>query len=138
MQLQLQASELLKAEGGLVAEQAVVITGRMSSEAKAVALDAFRAGTCRLLVSTVVIEVGIDVPAATLMVVEHAERFGLLQLHQLRGRVGRSDKPSSCLLVTSSNGALPRLQVLEVCCPPPPHLCHRSPGWAHGKCECLC
>ncbi|NJR41964.1 MAG: hypothetical protein HC767_04205 [Akkermansiaceae bacterium] len=110
----MQASELLKAQGGLIAEQAVVITGRMSSEAKAVALDAFRAGHCRLLVSTVVIEVGIDVPAATLMVVEHAERFGLLQLHQLRGRVGRSDKRSSCLLVTSSKGALERLQVLEV------------------------
>lgn len=114
----------------MVAEQAVVITGRMSPVDKATALDAFRAGLCRLLVSTMVIEVGIDVPAATLMVVEHAERFGLLQLHQLRGRVGRSDKPSSCLLVTSSKGALQRLQVLEVCRPRP---CLHQPPHADGK-----
>lgn len=92
----------------------MVITGQMSGESKATVLDVFRSGRCRLLLSTVVIEVGIDVPDATLMVVEHAERFGLLQLHQLRGRVGRSDKQSSCTLVTTAKGPQERLHVLTV------------------------
>jgi ATP-dependent DNA helicase RecG len=63
-----------------------------------------------VLVATTVIEVGIDVPNATVMVVEHAERFGLAQLHQLRGRVGRGSEASVCILLTDDRGALPRLR----------------------------
>jgi ATP-dependent DNA helicase RecG len=73
--------------------------GQQASEVREAALAAFVAGTVRLLVATTVVEVGVDVPEASVMVVEHAERFGLAQLHQLRGRVGRGAAASFCLLL---------------------------------------
>ena len=94
-------SELLPGRVGLV-------HGRMKGADKDRAMAAFAAGSkdngpsgsgVDLLVATTVIEVGIDVPAATVMVIEHAERFGLAQLHQLRGRIGRGDQQSTCLLL---------------------------------------
>jgi len=76
-----------------------LVHGKMKGADKDAVMAAFAAGDLDVLVATTVIEVGVNVPAATVMVVEHAERFGLAQLHQLRGRVGRGDRPSSCLLV---------------------------------------
>jgi ATP-dependent DNA helicase RecG len=76
-----------------------LVHGQMKAAERDAAMEKFKSGEIAILVATTVIEVGVDVPEATIMVVEHAERFGLAQLHQLRGRVGRSDKRSSCLLV---------------------------------------
>ncbi len=76
-----------------------LVHGRMSSEERASAMESFRRGRAQVLVATTVIEVGVDVPNASVMLVEHAERFGLSQLHQLRGRVGRGAAKSHCLLV---------------------------------------
>lgn len=76
-----------------------LVHGRLKPAEKDTALEDFRSGATKVLVATTVIEVGVDVPEATIMVIERAEGFGLAQLHQLRGRVGRGDKPSFCLLV---------------------------------------
>ncbi len=76
-----------------------LIHGRMSGQEKDAVMMAFKNGEIRLLVATTVVEVGVDVPDATIMVIEHAERFGLAQLHQLRGRVGRGDEASTCILL---------------------------------------
>jgi ATP-dependent DNA helicase RecG len=89
----------------LLPHEVALVHGRMKGEEKDAIMARFRAGEVRVLVSTTVIEVGVDVPNATLMVVEHAERFGLSQLHQLRGRVGRGSARSRCLLVTGGAGA---------------------------------
>ena len=86
---------LSEALGGRVG----LIHGRLPAAQKERAMQRFRASDDAVLVATTVVEVGVDVPDATIMVVEHAERFGLAQLHQLRGRVGRSDAPSVCLLL---------------------------------------
>ena len=76
-----------------------LVHGRMKGVEKDTAMEAFRTGDTRVLVATTVVEVGVDVPDATIMVIENAERFGLAQLHQLRGRVGRGDAGGSCVLL---------------------------------------
>ncbi|MGF6156846.1 ATP-dependent DNA helicase RecG [Ensifer sp. KUDG1] len=76
-----------------------LVHGRMNGAEKDAVMLAFKNGEIRLLVATTVVEVGVDVPDATIMVIEHAERFGLAQLHQLRGRVGRGDEASTCILL---------------------------------------
>ena len=76
-----------------------LLHGRMKGDEKEAVMMQFAAGTLHILVSTTVVEVGVDVPNATLMVVEHAERFGLSQLHQLRGRIGRGQHASTCVLL---------------------------------------
>jgi ATP-dependent DNA helicase RecG len=93
-----------------------VVHGRMKGPEKDAVMEAFAAGRIGVLVATTVIEVGVDVPNATLMVVEHADRFGLAQLHQLRGRVGRGDQHSICLLLrgpTLSETARARLGLMR-------------------------
>lgn len=102
-----QEKELLSAEGAyeelstgpLAACRVELIHGRLSTDQKATIMARFAAGQIDVLVATTVIEVGVDVPNATVMVIEHAERFGLAQLHQLRGRVGRGAAASYCILV---------------------------------------
>lgn len=76
-----------------------LVHGRMKGKEKDAAMVAFKEGSIDILVATTVIEVGVDIPDATVMVVEHAERFGLSQLHQLRGRIGRGERASTCLLM---------------------------------------
>ena len=92
-----------------------LLHGRMRSEEKEEVMEAFRRGQVHILVSTTVIEVGVDVPNATVMVIEHAERFGLAQLHQLRGRIGRGAEKSTCILVapkTARGESLERLETM--------------------------
>jgi ATP-dependent DNA helicase RecG len=92
-----------------------LVHGRLKGDEKAAVMAAFKAGEIHVLVATTVIEVGVDVPNATLMVIEHAERMGLAQLHQLRGRVGRGGGESACILLYQqplSDTARARLKVI--------------------------
>jgi len=91
-----------------------LLHGRMKPDEKDAVMDRFRRGEVQVLVSTLVIEVGVDVPNATVMMIEHAERFGLAQLHQLRGRIGRGAEKSTCLLLAEpkTEEAEQRIRVL--------------------------
>ena len=91
-----------------------LLHGRLSSAEKQQVLRSFAAGDLQVLVSTTVVEVGVDVPEASVMVIDHADRFGLAQLHQLRGRVGRGAAASHCILINGSSNpqARQRLDVL--------------------------
>jgi len=83
-------------------EHTALMHGRMKAEERTRAMEGFRKGEVKVLVSTTVIEVGVDVPQATIMIIMHPERFGLAQLHQLRGRIGRGRRPSRCVLLMPS------------------------------------
>ncbi len=93
-----------------------LVHGRMKGPEKDAAMERFQRGETKALVATTVVEVGVDVPEATIMVIEHAERFGLAQLHQLRGRVGRGSGRSTCLLLYKGplgETARARLEILR-------------------------
>jgi ATP-dependent DNA helicase RecG len=97
-------------------DQVSLVHGRLSGVQKQGAMEAFARGDTKILVATTVIEVGVDVPNATIMIIEHAERFGLAQLHQLRGRVGRGSQRSACLLLYKeplSETAKARLETIK-------------------------
>lgn len=99
-------------------DRVALIHGRMAADRKAAAMTGFAEGTASLLVATTVIEVGVDVPAADIMVIEQAERFGLAQLHQLRGRIGRGGQTGACLLLYGEplgQAAEKRLRLLREC-----------------------
>jgi ATP-dependent DNA helicase RecG len=101
--------------GPLAGTRLAALHGRLKPRTRDLVMGRFRGGLIDALVATTVIEVGVDVPNATTIIVEHADRFGLAQLHQLRGRVGRGDKPSTCVLIAdpTTPDAQDRLRVME-------------------------
>lgn len=115
MEAKAAATEFGKWQAMLEPHSCALLHGRVAPEEKEQLMERFRRGETKVLIATTVIEVGIDVPNATLLLVENAERFGLAQLHQLRGRVGRGAHKSYCILLTgdSEPGTLEKLQILE-------------------------
>jgi ATP-dependent DNA helicase RecG len=108
-------AELTRAFASMPEIHVGLLHGRMKSDEKGATMDAFVGGEIQVLVATTVIEVGVDVPNASIMVIEHAERFGLAQLHQLRGRIGRGSAESTCVLLFEeplSDTAKQRLKVI--------------------------
>lgn len=103
------------AEGPFRGYRLGLLHGKMRPAEKERVMAAFAAGETQLLISTTVIEVGVDVPNAVILVVENAERFGLAQLHQLRGRVGRGKYPSTCILISDHNGEETRRRLQVMC-----------------------
>jgi ATP-dependent DNA helicase RecG len=101
------------ASGALAGLKIAVLHGKQSSEVKDQTMSAFAAGQIQVLVATTVIEVGVDVPNASMMVIMDADRFGVSQLHQLRGRVGRGSAPGLCLLVSGAPEDSPSMQRLS-------------------------
>jgi ATP-dependent DNA helicase RecG len=121
-------SDILKAESAIEAHakwlkrlpghEVGLLHGKLPPEEKEAVMRRFREGQLGALVATTVIEVGVDVPNATVMIVHHAERFGLSQLHQLRGRIGRGSQKSHCVLLTDAKNpeAMEKLRVMEATC----------------------
>ena len=114
-------SDLKNAEAGYQAWKRLcpqievgLVHGKMSSQDKEVAMERFKSGQMKILVATTVIEVGVDIPEATVIVIEHAERFGLSQLHQLRGRVGRGAHQSYCILMAEWRQSLESKERLDI------------------------
>ncbi|HEY2925150.1 MAG TPA: ATP-dependent DNA helicase RecG [Candidatus Eisenbacteria bacterium] len=107
-------AEKLAGVGRLAKAGVVLIHGRLKPADRRLAIERFRSGDARILVATTVVEVGLDIPDATLIVIEHPERFGLAQLHQLRGRVGRADRPGRCVLLLGRGTGEVARQRLEI------------------------
>ena len=110
------AEERAEALGAIFGDAVGLAHGKMAGPERDAAMERFHRGVTKILVATTVVEVGVDVPEATIMIIEHAERFGLAQLHQLRGRVGRGSGRSACLLLYKgppSESARARLEILR-------------------------
>lgn len=113
--LQSAKEEFLEISKALPNVPCALLHGKMKNDEKNQVMADFKAGKIKILVSTTVIEVGVDVPRATVMVIRSAERFGLSQLHQLRGRVGRGENKSYCILVSSHSGKSARERLKKLC-----------------------